>query len=236
MGSSSFYNGNAADYATLDPSTVTASAAAAAASAVAAQASATSASTSLSTLVSTLASYVTSTALTTILSGYATGGSLAAYAPLASPALTGTPTAPTAPLGTNNTQIATTAFVLANSAPPGREKLTGNRTYYVRPDGSNSNTGLVDSAAGAFLTWNAAYIAVASKIDFAGFTVTISGGASAATFSAGLLIDFAWTGGGSLIIDLRGSSISETVTKGILINEVLPGLVTIQNKIGRAHV
>lgn len=34
-------------------------------------------------------------------------------APLASPALTGTPTAPTAANGTNDTQIATTAFVLA---------------------------------------------------------------------------------------------------------------------------
>ena len=36
---------------------------------------------------------------------------LDAKAPLASPALTGTPTAPTADAGTNNTQIATTAFV-----------------------------------------------------------------------------------------------------------------------------
>jgi len=36
-------------------------------------------------------------------------------APLASPALTGTPTAPTAPPGTDSTQIATTAFVLANA-------------------------------------------------------------------------------------------------------------------------
>ena len=34
-----------------------------------------------------------------------------------SPALTGTPTAPTAEVGTNTTQIATTAFVLANSIP-----------------------------------------------------------------------------------------------------------------------
>lgn len=41
-------------------------------------------------------------------------------APLASPALTGTPTAPTAAVGTNTTQIATTAFVnaeIANDAP-----------------------------------------------------------------------------------------------------------------------
>lgn len=36
-----------------------------------------------------------------------------AYAPLASPALTGTPTAPTATSGTNTTQIATTEFVQA---------------------------------------------------------------------------------------------------------------------------
>lgn len=40
---------------------------------------------------------------------------LAAKAPLNSPALTGTPTAPTAANGTNTTQIATTAFVLANA-------------------------------------------------------------------------------------------------------------------------
>jgi len=36
-----------------------------------------------------------------------------------SPAFTGTPTAPTAAQGTNSTQIATTAFVQANSAPTG---------------------------------------------------------------------------------------------------------------------
>lgn len=36
---------------------------------------------------------------------------LSVYAPLASPAFTGTPTAPTAVSSTNNTQIATTAFV-----------------------------------------------------------------------------------------------------------------------------
>lgn len=39
---------------------------------------------------------------------------LNAKAPLASPALTGVPTAPTAEVGTSTTQIATTAFVLAN--------------------------------------------------------------------------------------------------------------------------
>lgn len=40
-------------------------------------------------------------------------------AQLASPALTGVPTAPTAALGTNTTQVATTAFALANGVPTG---------------------------------------------------------------------------------------------------------------------
>lgn len=47
----------------------------------------------------------------TILSSNESSGDSSIYAPLASPAFTGTPTAPTAAYGTNNTQIATTAFV-----------------------------------------------------------------------------------------------------------------------------
>jgi hypothetical protein len=41
---------------------------------------------------------------------------LSTYAPLASPALTGSPTAPTATIGTSTTQIATTAFVATATA------------------------------------------------------------------------------------------------------------------------
>ena len=44
-------------------------------------------------------------------SAYAAKSHTHSYAPLASPGLTGTPTAPTASAGTNTTQIATTAFV-----------------------------------------------------------------------------------------------------------------------------
>jgi len=49
-------------------------------------------------------------------SGIPSASDVAAKAPLASPALTGTPTAPTAGSGTNTTQIATTAFVAAATA------------------------------------------------------------------------------------------------------------------------
>lgn len=51
---------------------------------------------------------------------------LAAKAPLASPALTGTPTAPTAAPGTNTTQLATTAFV--QTAVSGFTKVTSGTT------------------------------------------------------------------------------------------------------------
>lgn len=44
---------------------------------------------------------------------------LAAKSDLASPTFTGTPAAPTAAVGTNTTQIATTAFVLANAPASG---------------------------------------------------------------------------------------------------------------------
>ena len=58
---------------------------------------------------------------------------LTTKANLASPALTGTPTAPTAAAGTNTTQVATTAFVLANGGSPTLANLPAGtvvRRYY----------------------------------------------------------------------------------------------------------
>lgn len=54
---------------------------------------------------------------TTNPSGYITSSALTPYAPLASPALTGTPTAPTAPLASIGTQIANCQFVFNNYQP-----------------------------------------------------------------------------------------------------------------------
>lgn len=58
---------------------------------------------------------------TTALSGALTGttGVFSGAISSVSPTFTGTPTAPTAAAGTNTTQIATTAFVLANGVPSG---------------------------------------------------------------------------------------------------------------------
>ena len=62
----------------------------------------------------------------------ATQTSLDLKAPLASPALTGTPTAPTATAGTSTTQLATTAFVTASPV------LAGTPTAPTAAAGTNT--------------------------------------------------------------------------------------------------
>jgi microcystin-dependent protein len=60
-----------------------------------------------------------------------------------SPAFTGTPTAPTAAANTNTTQIATTAFVLANGVPTGALMMWGTNsapTGWLICDGSSVST------------------------------------------------------------------------------------------------
>jgi hypothetical protein len=64
------------------------------------------------------------------------------YANLNTPALTGTPTAPTATAGTNTTQIATTAFVLANSLIPHLEFNNTEKTVW-----NNGNNNLLTNTS-----------------------------------------------------------------------------------------
>lgn len=53
-----------------------------------------------------------------------------------------------------------------------REKLSANRTYYVRTDGADSNDGLANTSGGAFLTIQKA-LATAASLDCGTYNVTI---------------------------------------------------------------
>lgn len=95
---------------------------------------------------------VTSAIQTQIDSKLATATATSTYAPLASPALTGTPTAPTAAANTNTTQIATTAYVqteladLVNSAPAALDTL--NELAASLGNDANFATTVTNSLAG----------------------------------------------------------------------------------------
>lgn len=93
---------------------------------------------------------------------------LAAKAPLASPALTGTPTAPTATAGTNTTQIATTAFVnavTALKASLASPRFTGTPTAPTAAAGTNTT----QIATTAFVT---ALVALKANLASPAFTGT----------------------------------------------------------------
>lgn len=78
-----------------------------------------------------------------------------------------------------------------------REKITSNRTYYVRTDGSDSNTGLANTAGGAFLTLQKAANVVGALDLVAGAVVTIQVGAG--TYTAGVSLT-KLTGSGTAVL------------------------------------
>lgn len=108
-------------------------------------------------------------------------------APLASPALTGTPTAPTASTSTNNTQIATTAFVKSViSANPNRgyayKNQSSNITLNAADFGDNGVCVIYADATSAAFTITLPTPAIMSlktvevvKIDASANAVTIKG-------------------------------------------------------------
>jgi len=165
-------------------------------------------------------------------------------------ALPGNPTTTTQAVDNSTTRVATTAYVTGQAAAatplgnaavavvgtstrfaradhvhPGREVLTANRTYYVLNAGSDSNTGLVNSAGGAFATLQKAYNTIL-MLDLNGFTASIVYGTSGQTITSGLSLT-APPVGGNVTIDLGASTLSTTSATAIYI--ATTAKITIKN-------
>jgi hypothetical protein len=87
-----------------------------------------------------------------------------------------------------------------------REILTAARTYYVRTDGSDSNTGLADTAGGAFLTIQHGLDVICGTLDFSVYTVTLQ--IRTGTFVGGAAQGPTPSAGGQLVI--RGNGAANT--------------------------
>lgn len=117
---------------------------------------------------------------------------LALKAPLASPALTGVPTAPTASQGNNSTQVATTAYVDTGLAT---KQATGNYVTALTGDGTASGPGSV-----AFT--------LATNLKLASISFVIDGGGVAITTGSKgfVVVPYACTiNNSTLIADQTGS-------------------------------
>lgn len=75
--------------------------------------------------------------------------------------------------------VSISAFAQSTGRIPIRDPLTSDRTYYVRTDGSDNNSGLLNSAGGAFLTIQHAVDLVSQDLDTTGYSVTIQVGTGA---------------------------------------------------------
>lgn len=102
-----------------------------------------------------------------------------------------------------------------------REKLTANRTYYVRTDGNDANTGLANTAGGAFLTIQKAINVISTTLDLNGYDVTVQ------------LADGTYTGGAVMrqVFGADSSGISRIFLTG---NATTPANVVISTTSGHA--
>lgn len=92
-----------------------------------------------------------------------------------------------------------------------RERLTATRTYYVRTDGNDSNTGLVNNAGGAFLTIQKA-VDIASGLDNNSFDITIQLADGTYTTANGIILKAGVGSGKIIIVGNEGTPANVVVT------------------------
>ena len=89
-----------------------------------------------------------------------------------------------------------------------RERLTADRTYYVRTDGSDANTGLANTSGGAFLTIQRALDAI-TVCDIGIYSVIVQLGDG--TYNAPITISGPWLGSGAVTIKGNAATPGNTV-------------------------
>lgn len=153
---------------------------------------------------------------------------LGSYAPLTSPGLNGTPQTPTAPVGTNTTQIASTAFVVSHDPCPSILDYGGNNT------GAGSNNAAFSTAISASPTGQACVYFPAGSYAFAAtaaFTfpsnvasITIEGAGAESTqllwgSTTGIQINYIGPLNSAHIRDLAVLTTGTPAGNGILLNQ-----------------
>ena len=136
-------------------------------------------------------------------------------APLASPALSGTPTAPTAAFTTDSTQIATTAFAQEMRRQIVRNAQTGTTYTLVATDAGRAIT--LSNAAAVTVTIPASVFTAEDRVDFVQY------GAGQVTFAAGA--GFTLRSSGSKL-KLAGQYSGATIyfisaTEGVIIGDIV---------------
>lgn len=123
-----------------------------------------------------------------------------------------------------NAAINMTAAAIVRITPPTsqfREVLTANRTYFVLTTGSDSNTGLANTAGGAFLTLQKAANVIAT-LDLQTFSVTVNVGAG--TYTGTLSVSGPWLGSGAV------SFVGDTTTPAnVIISTTSANAITVSN-------
>ena len=159
------------------------------------------------------------TGIDTIQDGTVTSSDLAT-----SIALTGVPTAPTATSGTNTTQIATTAFVVANGTPSASPALTGTPTAPTATAGTNTT----QLATTAFAKTQSESVAIGVNQTWQDVTASRAIGTTY-TNSTGKPIEVLLTatqvGGGSLSVTINGALIYTIAPQQIGEKDVFPFIV-----------
>ena len=189
-----------------------------------------------STVDSTEISYVngvTSAIQTQLDAKLATATASSTYAPLASPALTGVPTAPTAAANTNTTQIATTAYVqteiadLIASAPGALDTL--DELAAALGDDANFATTVTNSLAGKLSTtggtMSGAIAMGTSKITGLG-TPTVNTDAATKAYVDGVTIAPSNLTGPITSVGAATSVAAQTGTGSTFVMNTSPTLVT----------